>query len=368
MGVPSVIRGVLEPFVEDLKAREVVSGIGLFGSWSRGDAASSSDVDLLIVESRDFDYEYTERIELQSNFFVDLNYVPKRWIAYRVPPELDQKLYELQILFDRDGFLTRAKGLTLRIYWKPERVDIRTESHLVEADAYLSRARLALNKSDYRSVKVNSIRSFRSLMKILTEVSRNLILNSSFVRNLESLSKSLNMQSLCDDYIDLMGLLDVDESNAQLMLNSLSSAWKEMIGFIETNLSLARNLHPSVEAKLKYYGRESFLKGLVARVNSLIEEDPAESAHYMFHTLADMLENYAFLASFVDGVRFDYAAILKYLSESKSSPTKVYEESTNVLGVKEVSSQEAEETLKIVTESAKLVRQKRKDLISRFIG
>lgn len=368
MSVPDVIRGVLEPFVEDLKAREVVSGIGLFGSWGRGDAASSSDVDLLIVESRDFDYEYTERIELQNNFFVDLNYVPKRWIAYRIPPELDQKLYEMQILFDRDGSLARAKSLTLRIYWKPERVDIRTESHLVEADAYLSRARLALNKNDYRSVKVNSIRSFRSLMKILTEIGRNLILNSSFVRNLESLSKNLDMQTLCDDYVDLMGLLDVDESNARLMLDSLSSAWKEMISFIKVNLPLARNFHPSVKAKLKYYGCESFLRGLIARVISLIEDDPAESAHYMFHTLADMLENYAFLVSFVDGARFDYSAILKYLSESKSSPAKVYKESINVLGVKEVSSQEAEETLKAVTESAKTIRQRRKDLISHFIG
>jgi len=369
MSVPDAVREVLEPFVEDLKAREVIFGIGLFGSWGRGDATSGSDVDLLIVESRDFDYEYTERIELENNLFVDLNYVPKQWIAYRVPPELDQKLYELQILFDRDNSLTRAKNLISKIYWKPERVDIRTEAHLVEADAYLSRARLALNKGDYRSVKVNSIRGFRSLMKILTEISKNLILNSSFVGNLESLSKSLGMQSLYDDYIDLMGLFDVDEANAQSMLNSLSSAWKEMINFIESNLPLAGNLHPSVRAKLKYYGRESFLKGLVARVSSLIEEsEPAEPAHYMFHTLASMLENYAFLVSVVDGVRFDYAAILKYLSESKSSPTKVYEESINVLGVREVSNQEAEETLKIVTESAKTIRQKRKDLISRFIG
>ena len=369
MSVPNVIREVLERFVEDLRVREVVSGIGLFGSWSRGDAASSSDVDLLIIESRDFDYEYIERIELQNNLLVDLNYVPKHWITYRVPPELDQKLYELQILFDRDGSLARAKNLTSRIYWKPERVDIRTEVHLIESDAYLSRARLALNKSDYQSVKVNSIRSFRSLMKILTEISRNLILNSSFMENLESLSKSLGMQSLYEEYIDLMGLFDVSEADAQSMLNSLSLAWKEMISFIEANLLLAGNLHPKVKAKLKYYGRETFLKGLVARVNSLIEEsDPTESAHYMFHTLVDMLENYISLVSIVDGVRFDYATLLKNLSESKSSPAKVYEESINVLGVKEVSSQEAEEILKIVTESAKTIRQKRKDLISRFIG
>ena len=189
------------------------------------------------------------------------------------------------------------------------------------------------------------------------------------MENLESLSKSLGMQSLYEEYIDLMGLFDVSEADAQSMLNSLSLAWKEMISFIEANLLLAGNLHPKVKAKLKYYGRETFLKGLVARVNSLIEEsDPTESAHYMFHTLVDMLENYISLVSIVDGVRFDYATLLKNLSESKSSPAKVYEESINVLGVKEVSSQEAEEILKIVTESAKTIRQKRKDLISRFIG
>ncbi|MEM2307187.1 MAG: nucleotidyltransferase domain-containing protein, partial [Candidatus Bathyarchaeia archaeon] len=63
MGIPGRFRGILEPFIGDLRAREIVSGIGLFGSWSRGDASLSSDIDLLVVESRDFDYEYFERIE-----------------------------------------------------------------------------------------------------------------------------------------------------------------------------------------------------------------------------------------------------------------------------------------------------------------
>ena len=368
MSVPSELRSVLEPFIEDLKARETISGIGLFGSWGRGEAVSSSDVDLLIVEDEDFDYEYVERIEL-NGYLVDLNYIPKRWVAYRVPPEIDQKIYELKVLFDRDNLLERAKNLMFKVYWRPERVEIRTESHLVEADAYLSRARLAFNKEDYQSVKVNSVRAFRSLMKILTEIGRNPVLNSSFMRNLESSSEKLGMSDLYEEYVKLMGFTEIDKADVESMLNSLLSAWRGMISFIAANSDVAKTIHPRVSRWLKYYGRETFLKGLAARVKTLIEEcKPIESAHYMLHTLADMLENYIFLVSRVESARFDYASILKCLRESRRSPTEVYQESLKVLGVEEVSSRMAEEALDTVTKTTINIREKRKDLIVRFIG
>ncbi|MEM2342128.1 MAG: nucleotidyltransferase domain-containing protein [Candidatus Bathyarchaeia archaeon] len=367
MSVPSKFRGVLDQFIEDLKAREMISGVGLFGSWSRGDAVPSSDVDLLVVENRDLDYEYVERIEV-NNCLIDLNYVPKRWILYRVPPEIDQKLYETKVLFDKDGSLTRAKDLMLKVYWRPERVEIRTEAYLVEADTYLSRARLAFNRGDYQSAKFNSIKGFWAIMKIITEIGRKPILGFSFIRNLESASKSLGMYALYESYIELAGLASLNKANAKIMLDKLSSTWRAMMDFIAANSSLFRSIHPKINAKLNYYGREGFLKGLIARVNDLIEESPVESAHYMFHVLADAIEGYAFLVATADNVRFDYATILKYLGESKKSPTEIYYGAIDVLGVKEVSGREVEETLKSISEATLNVRQKRKSLISQFIS
>ena len=46
-----------------MRVKENVYGIGLFGSRSRGDAVSSSDVDLLILDKAKLSDEYVERIE-----------------------------------------------------------------------------------------------------------------------------------------------------------------------------------------------------------------------------------------------------------------------------------------------------------------
>lgn len=364
MSLPEKIRLLLNAFIEDLKTRETVLGVGLFGSWSRGDAAPSSDVDLLIVEDRDFDYEYTERVEVDG-FFLDLNYVPKQWIT-RVPPDIDQKIYELQILFDRVGSLSRAKSLVSKVYWRPERVEIRSESYLVEADSYMSRARLALGRGDYRSAKVNSVRSYWALAKIIIEAGKKPVSNSFFTRNFDHACRSLGMQALYENYIGLAGFASLSKANVKSMLDNLSSTWRDMMGFIGSSLNLCREIHPKISAKLRYYGHESFFKGLISRAGSLINESPVESANYIFHTLLDALESYVYMASLAEGLKFDYAALFKSLYELKRSPSEVYRGAINVLGVEEVSSQDAERAVKTVTEAALNVRQRRKDLIARL--
>ena len=91
--LPENARVILESLLEDLKSRESVSAVGLFGSYSRGDSVLSSDVDLLIVDKREFDYEYVERAMLEDVFF-DLEYVPEKKILKQMAPELDHKMFE----------------------------------------------------------------------------------------------------------------------------------------------------------------------------------------------------------------------------------------------------------------------------------
>lgn len=361
--LPEKLSGVLGGFVEDLKDREVVLGFGLFGSWSRGDASPSSDVDLLVVENRDYDYEYTERLEV-SGYLLDLNYISRHWIA-KMPPEIDQRLYELRVLFDRDGSLTRAKNLMSRVYWKPERIELRTESHLFEADSYLSRARQAFNRGDYRSVKVNAVRSFWSIMKILMEAGRKLILSSSFIRNLEVACKSLDMYALYKSYLETAGFDRLSKGDVKAMLDSLSSAWEGIIRFV-SSVPLPKDVHPKFSAKLAYYGRDLFLRGLKVRAGELMDISPTESANYIFHTLVDALESYVYVVSVIEGVRFDYATIVRHLSELKKSPSEVYYGVIRALRIEDVSSSEAENALKTVAEAALNVRQKRKELIARL--
>jgi hypothetical protein len=61
--LPEKVRRTLEKVVKEMRVKENVYGIGLFGSRSRGDAVSSSDVDLLILDKAKLSDEYVERIE-----------------------------------------------------------------------------------------------------------------------------------------------------------------------------------------------------------------------------------------------------------------------------------------------------------------
>ncbi|MEM2913881.1 MAG: nucleotidyltransferase domain-containing protein, partial [Candidatus Bathyarchaeia archaeon] len=346
MKLPENISGVLGRLLEDLKSRESILGIGLFGSWSRGDAVPSSDIDLLIVDSRDFGYEYVERAEVNNCFF-DLDYIPEKWIIQRVPPEIDQKLFEAQVLFDRNLTLTKAKDLMSKTHWKPERVEIRTENYVMGSDAYLSRAQSAQRKEDFQSAVVYAVLGFETILKVLMEVNKMPISNSRFIAALEYSCKKLDMYKIYEDYVGILKFSRLDRVKTEKMLNSFSAMWREAVSFISANLSTQKALHIRVRNNLNYYGKESFMKGLLARTRQLIEDGLfIEATHYMLNTTVEMLENYMWLASAVDGTKFDYTILFQQLKNSKSSPMGIYQKATEVLGIEKVSVQEADETIK----------------------
>jgi predicted nucleotidyltransferase len=102
-----------------MQSKRNIYGIGLFGSWIRSDAAASSDVDLFILDKARFDHEYVERVGV-GGLFIDLNHVPKRRLHEAIPPEIDHKLREPHILYDRDWSLTNTKLLMDRAYTSPD--------------------------------------------------------------------------------------------------------------------------------------------------------------------------------------------------------------------------------------------------------
>jgi len=361
--LPEDIRVVLEGLVEDLRAREEISGVGLFGSWSRGDGVPGSDVDLLVVDGRDFDYEYVQRVQI-DNFFLDLDFIPERWVRERVPPEVDQKLYEAEVLYDRNGKLGQARDLMANIYLKPGRVEIRTGNYLMEADTYLSRGLSAYNKDDFRSAKVNGVIGLDAIMKILIEVNRLPISNSHFVRAVESSTKRFGAAELYNEYIEIVGLSGLSRQRAESMLDSVLAMWKDASLFIEDNSSIVEKLHVRVTKDLGYYGRDSFMRGLVARASSLINDGLfAEAAHYMFRASVSMLENVLWLVSALERKRQDYTVLFEHLGGSEASPKEVYRRAVEGLGIEDVSGREAEESLRRTKEIILGVRQKRKELI-----
>jgi len=350
--------------MEDLKSRGSVISIGLFGSWSRGEATLSSDVDLLVVDGRNLDYEYVERAEI-DDVFLDLNYVPEKWVLREFPPEIDQKIYEAEILYDSNGTLETAKKTMMKIMWMPERVEIRTGDHLVKADTLLSRGLSAYGRENYQSAKLNAVLALETAMKILIEVSKIPFSNSHYIRDLEVSTRGLNLKEVYEEYLKIAGLSKVNRKNAERNFKAFVDMWSSVIDIVEANPPGVKSLHEEIIKNLNFYCKQSFLHGIVARVRSLLEEGFfVEAAHYMLRSSVDMLENYAWLLASIEGTRFDYTDLVEHLKNSKASPNVVYENAVEVLMVKDASLQDANLSLEKTREMILNIRQKRKELIA----
>jgi len=360
------IRGVLSNLVEELKPQEAVLSIGLFGSRSRGDDVPQSDIDLLIVDKRDFDDEYIERIEF-NNLLVDLNYIPQKWLVGRIPPEIDQKIFEADILYDREAKLTRTKNLMVKTYWTPERVDLRTESYLLESYTYLSRATSAQNKGDLESATVYATIGLEEILKTLIEVNILPLSNSHFIEALESSAKELDMHEVFQSYLDISRLSELDRFEVENRLSYLEAGWTDAMASVKTLGPVPETLHPKVRRNLNYYGKPIFLKGLVPRCRAMIEEGSfVEAGHYLNRPFLNMLENYAWLALIAAGSRYDYTALFDSL-RSIDSTRRIYESAVKSFRIEDLTPRKVEASLKKTKEMISDLRQRRKDLIKKYV-
>jgi len=366
--LPEKLRVALEKVVRKLGRRETVSGVGLFGSWSRGDAAVSSDVDLLVLDRRDFQYEHVDRLEC-NDFLVDLNYISKQCVTGSVPSDVDQKLYETIVLYDRDWLLTTLKDRISRTYQKPERVGIRTDAYLVESDIYLSRATSAYNRGDFQSASVFAGIGLESMLNILLEASLLPISNTRFVAALERSATKLAYPQFLSAYFTVARLNMLNRRDAQEKLDLFTAAWDDISFFMKDNASALGSLHCKARSKLQYYGKPEFLRGMNARSHEIVHAGMyAEASHFVLHVLADLLENYAWLASTVEGVKLNYTTLFRSLKSFKETPTQLYETAVEAFHVKDITKRETENILKLAKDTALNVRRQRKSLIRRFIG
>lgn len=364
--LPEKIRSTLKKLVQKLKAQETVSGIGLFGSWSRGDADPSSDIDLLIIDEQNFNCEYVDRLE-PNGLLIDLNYIPKKWITGPVPSEIDQRLYEVYILYDRDWSLENAKEWMSKAYRTPERVDVRTEAYLVESDIYTSRATSAHARGDFQSACVFAGIGVEFILKLFIEVNMLPISNSHFIRALEESAEKLEMPKLFNDYLTTARLSKLDHHDTEKKIGLFKDTWGDVATFMREHASTLNSLHFKVKTVLGYYGKRSFSKGVVARSCALLDKGMyVEASHYVLRTLVGMLENYAWLTSADEGIKLDYTTLLRSLRDLKET-RGVYENAIEAFNVNDVDREEADKTIKLAKETILNVRRQRKDLINRFI-
>jgi predicted nucleotidyltransferase len=365
--LPEKIRRTLEKIVKEMRVRENIYGVGLFGSWSRGDATPSSDVDLLIIERGNINHEYVERMEV-SGLLIDLDHVPKRWIHGPIPPEVDQKIYETRILYDRDWSLTNTRLLMARSYSSPERVDIRTEAHVIESDIYLSRATSAFSREDFRSAQLFATVALENILRVLMEIALEPFSNSRFLGKLEDSTAKLGMRDLFNEYLEVTGLQKADRAAAEGKLKLFKTIWDEIHTATKRNPRALESSHFRVRTKLKYYLNSAFLQGAVMRTDSLIGSGKAiEASHYLNNVLLDVIENYIWLKSSIDKVKVDYTLLVRSLKSLERKNPKNYQHILEFLNLGEVDKHDAADTIEKTRRIMLKTRGERKVLIKNHV-
>jgi predicted nucleotidyltransferase len=361
MQLPEKIQRPLQKLVKNLQTQENISSISLFGSWSRGDAdPSSSDVDLLIVDNQPFEYEYTERIE-QNGILIDLDHVPITWITSTAPPEIDQKIHESYILYDREWKLANTKEHMMSSFYTPERYKIRTENYLLDADIYLSRATSAHARGDQESAQLFATLSAQTILKIAIEAAKLPLICSRYLETLKKATEQLSEPSLFSNYLAIAGLENLNLAQVEEKLSHFKQIWDEMFTFTKTKGSLLNSAHFKIKTKLNYYTTPAFLQGTILRSQALLNETAhQEAAHYLLVTLADMLENYAWLKAAEQNTRLDYTTLLRFLKGQKQNPSTIYKNAAKALGIENTEEKTAEKTTIAAKQVVTEVRQRRK--------
>jgi len=365
--LPEKIRSALERLVRDLSQRETISGVGLFGSWSRGDAVAGSDVDLLVVERQSLSHECVERLKLDE-LFVDLDYVPRKWISVSLPPEIDQRLFEVLILYDRDWSLTSAKDWMCRSYRKHERMKIRSETYLVDADIYLSRASSALARDDFQSAVVFASVGLESILKTVVEAGLLPFSLSRLVHVLEEATRKLGCQQFFDAFVDVSRLASVSHRDVENGLSLFKTVWDDIASLLQEQASVLDSVDSRVKSQLNYYVNPSFLRGMLARSQGMVDSgEYREACHYVRRVLIDILENYAWFAATAEGMRLDYTRLFKSLKTLKETSSRLYENVVAAFNLQNLTQKEADETVKLARESILMVRKTKNELLQNFV-
>lgn len=363
MRLPEKIRRILEKTVKEMMLREDVYGLGLFGSWSRGDATPTSDIDLLVVAKGNFPHEYVERTTA-NGLMIDFEFIPKKWIQGPMPPELDQKIYEAQIFYDRDWSLTNTKLLMAKSYGSPERVEMRTKTHIIEADIHLSRATSAFSKEDYMSAQLFATVATENILRIPLEIAHEPFSNSHFIEKTENATKKLGIIEFFNDYLQMTRLNRTDKASAEEKTKLFKKLWDEINFTVKQKTQILEKMHFKVKTSLKYYFNPAFLQGAILRTTSIIEAKKfAEATHYLNSIFINMLESYIWLKAAIEKQKIDTTSLIHSIENLEKANPKNYKNIVKFLELHSSEKDKAAETIEKAKRNILKLRRERKHLI-----
>ncbi|MGC8998278.1 MAG: nucleotidyltransferase domain-containing protein [Candidatus Bathyarchaeia archaeon] len=371
MKLPEKMRKALEKIVKEMAANENISAIGLFGSWSRGDAEPSSDIDLLVISNNPLEDEYVERVSV-GDLFIDLNFVSKHLLQGPIHPKLDQKLYEVQILYDRDWTLTNTKLSMAKFYSLPERVEMRTETHIIESDIYLSRATSAHAKGDYLSAQIFAMVAMENILRVPLEIALQPFSNSRFLEKVETATKKLGMPGIFAGYMETSKLKEVNAAVAEEKLKLFKAVWDEMNFAIKRKPRVLKSLHFKIKTGINYYFNSAFMQGTILKANSMISSKKfAETVHYLTSISLNIVENYAWLKAATEKQKIDYTCLMRSIEKLERNNPRNCQNILKLLSPTTtacVDKAEAAETIEKVRRNILKIRRERKHLIKTQIS
>lgn len=365
--LPEKIRKTLEKKVKEMRVEEDIYGVGLFGSWSRGEAARSSDIDLLVLQEGSFRNDFVERTEI-NGLLIDLDHIPKRWIPGSIPPRLDQKIHEMQILYDRDWSLTNAKLMMAKTFSTPERVEIRTKAHIIESDVYLSRATSAFSRKDFPSAQLFATVALDYILQVFVEIALESISNSRFIQKLDLSTTKLGMQSIFHDYLRITDLETANNETVEDKLKLFKAIWDEINFTVNRHPDVLESSHFRIRTKLKYYSNQAFLQGMMIRARSLIDSgEMIEATHYLKNVVVDMIENYAWLKSSIANIKVDSTSLMRSLETLEGEKSKHHNDILTFLDLRNTDKSSVANTIEATKHIMLTTRDKRKALIKNHL-
>jgi hypothetical protein len=274
----------------------------------------------------------------------------------------------MQILYDRDWSLTNTKLMMMKTYGSPERVDIRTEVHVVDSDVYLSRATSAFARDDFYSAWVFAVVALEHVLKVLVEVALAPFSNSRFLEGLQKSAEKVGRSEFFLEFLELSRLNRADDSGVRWKMGLFREVWDEVSAVVDRNPRALGSVHFGVRASLGYYLSPAFLEGVLMRTGSLVESEKwAEASHYLNAILLDVLENYVWFRFAADDVRGDCVTLMRSLEGLEMNNRRNYVRVVDFLGLGDVDREVAAGAIERVRNIARVVRLERKVLIRNYL-
>jgi len=365
--LPKGIRATFDKFIDDLAKQATVSSVGLFGSWPRYEASPASDYDVLVVDSRRYDFEFRERVEY-GGLMMDITRIPREWVERVVIPEVDHMLSESIILYDPSGMLKRAKDWVGANYRTPGRIEVRTEQYLSTADTLHSRASAARVRGDMETASLFSDMALTPVAHIIIDIADLPITRSAFIWNLRRACDVIDMIGIYKVIISAMRLSGLEKGDVSSYLDRFENVWRRVSGYMADNQDVIKGLHERLRNEISYLTDPTMLKGIFSRTEEMIDENNfIEAAHYMRCWLQPLMEDYAWLIAAKQGNKLDYTSLVRTV-RLYEGPGGIYDNAAEIFNIKNIEANAVQQEIETVRSIITHTRKKRREMIDSFAG